>query len=259
MQESIYNLIPPERAVLEKSAMYRSKHNGGSLAPSFSTFGFHGSSKVVGNVAGDIENFEGCHASVKPHATFGRSVGPEVSPRKFLKATSHRDRSPSAERNYEKKHQARHPPVPNRVDKPVMGLTTDKNFVVANAVEAVLATSKKAATVEDRPMEKATFAQVPKYIQTIKAELHASNAQKAADAAADHSHLRELAEPEIQELRSGLQQRWDYLNKQFSTMSFNLETRSQLRRKEQLEAELRKIEQAMQRLSKKRVYVKEDE
>ena len=33
------------------------------------------------------------------------------------------------------------PPIPSKEEKPIMGLTSEKNFIVANAVENILAGS----------------------------------------------------------------------------------------------------------------------
>jgi len=38
-----------------------------------------------------------------------------------------------------KKEEQRRPPVPKKDEKPIMGLVSDKNYIVANAVENILA------------------------------------------------------------------------------------------------------------------------
>ena len=53
MNESVYSLIPPKQEQRAAPPMYRSKHR--TLAPTCSTFGLQGTSRVVGNVAGEPE------------------------------------------------------------------------------------------------------------------------------------------------------------------------------------------------------------
>jgi len=260
-EESVYQLIKQSESMAAHPPMYRSKFNA-SVPPSYSTFGFQGTSKVLGNVAGiPEEEAELTHPRKKPAGTFGRSVGPMVNPKQFLKKTQPKAASTQ---EFHRHEESRKPGVPTRDEKPVMGLTTDKNFVVANAVENILAVPKKQTEQPPRAVEKHTYGKVPRYITKIKSELHASYTE--ADEKAKQEEMRksrvaggkellEVEAAEAQQLREGLQARWDQLNKQFSTMSFNLETRSQLKRKEVLETELRSIEKALQRLNKPRVFV----
>jgi uncharacterized protein YicC (UPF0701 family) len=146
--------------------------------------------------------------------------------------------------------------VPKREEKPVMGLTTDKNFVVSNAVETILAAPKQ--TVVDRAIDKRTFGQVPTYLTNIKADLkqqYEFGEEVAAAQVRANQDMTQLSEDEVQQLRSGLQVRLDSLNAQFQTLSFSLETTSQKKHKETLEQNMAGIEAALKKLGKKRVFV----
>jgi len=52
------------------------------------------------------------------------------------------------------------PPLPDAKDKPIMNLVTSKNFIVANAVEAILAAPKKVADNDRDFMKKEDYGKV---------------------------------------------------------------------------------------------------
>lgn len=58
--------------------------------------------------------------------------------------------------------------VPKRDEKPIHGLVSDKNFIVANAVENILAAPKLPARQEQDMLKKKTYGRVPKYVTKIK-------------------------------------------------------------------------------------------
>ena len=62
-------------------------------------------------------------------------------------------------------------PVPLRDEKPIMGLVSDKNFIVSNAVENILAAPKLPANNNRDYLKKKNYGKVPKYMQTIKKEI----------------------------------------------------------------------------------------
>lgn len=58
--------------------------------------------------------------------------------------------------------------VPKRDEKPIHGLVSDKNFIVANAVENILAAPKLPARQDQDFLKKKTYGKVPKYVTKIK-------------------------------------------------------------------------------------------
>lgn len=52
-----------------------------------------------------------------------------------------------------------------------MGLVSDKNFIVSNAVENILAAPKLPQNNSKDYLKKKNFGKVPKYLQTIKKEI----------------------------------------------------------------------------------------
>jgi hypothetical protein len=268
VEESVYSLIPPAQSEKERSAMYRSKHSTTVVPPTASTFGFHGTAKVLSNVAGEPEHVIAApHPSKRAGATFGKSVSGTIDPHAFLKkmtgaekakSTSDRNRSLSPRRSHSS--EAKRAAVPKREEKPIMGLKTDKNFVVANAVEAILAAPKRPPASADRAVERQTYGQLPEYLQEIKAQLKSAASAHAHDQerAAAASKAQELSDAEVNELRDQLVARRAVLNKQYLTLSVNLQTSGQLKRKEHLERDLQAVENAIAKLSKKRIVVVDD-
>lgn len=63
------------------------------------------------------------------------------------------------------------PPVPKRDEKPIHGLVSDKNFIVANAVENILAAPNLPASKDKDYLKKKNFGKVPKYLTKIKNEI----------------------------------------------------------------------------------------
>jgi len=57
--------------------------------------------------------------------------------------------------------------VPRVGEKPVMGLSSKKNFIVTNAIENILSTAKKSEDPIDWQKKK-DFGQTPEYLNRIK-------------------------------------------------------------------------------------------
>lgn len=63
------------------------------------------------------------------------------------------------------------PPVPKKDEKPIHGLVSDKNFIVANAVENILAAPNLPASKDKDYLKKKNFGKVPQYLTKIKNEI----------------------------------------------------------------------------------------
>jgi len=263
MSESVYNLIKPEVPPQVKPKRYKSKFASTANAPTCSTFGFQGTSLVLGNVKGSTETFT-VHPAVRTQATFGKVVGCDVTPDTFLHSVHNTGITPetSSKAVFQRDLVAeRKPPIPAPHEKPVMGLKTDKNFVVANAVENILTVTKKPKPLPPRAVNRDDFGQVPSYLSGVKEELQRDREliethrqRKLSDA----EKYSQLSPDEVRELRTGLQRRWEELNREFQTMGFNVETYSLKRRQETIEAELRAVEQALEKVKKATIIVYDD-
>lgn len=254
MNESVYSLIPPTPVAKSAPPMYKSSHR--NLAPTHSTFGLHGTSKVVGNVAGVHTGDPEVHPSVKSTGSFGKSVSATINPKDFLKKTAGEAASTKHGATYTRSKPANpKPAIPTKEDRPVMGLKTDKNFVVANAVESVLTAPKRQTVDQERAVDKQNFGQVPGYLSRIQAELKSKSANAAASQMPAQEEFDIMSADEVENLRLGLEARLEALNKQYQTLSFTLETGSQKKRKEVLEKSMADIEVMLKKLQKRRVIV----
>merc|ERR1719498_2108034 len=63
------------------------------------------------------------------------------------------------------------PAVPKKEDIPIMNLVTSKNFVVANAVETILAAPKKTSQGAKDYLHKEDYGKIPKYLGHIKQDI----------------------------------------------------------------------------------------
>ena len=162
-EESIYNLIPKEQYVPAKDKRYKSKHPS-NMPPSYSTFGNHTTSKPgVGNVTGEYKPGGANHTEKANSGTFGKPKGalkPEATGfKKKGTGTMTLPQATKFERPGQKKEA-----VPKKEDKPIMGLVSDKNYIVANAVENILAAPKLPANTQKDYLKKKEYGKVPKYV-----------------------------------------------------------------------------------------------
>lgn len=294
-EESIYNLLPPapvkhqrnSRAVNNNNLSSKSRNAAVEIAPTYSTFP---SQKIAGDGSA-ASLFQGQGANI------GRLVGETIDPRNFLKKNcggggggpagprrvildQHEiqfgRRSLSANGNGNaaanpdsppRIHEKRLPGIPTRTDKPVMGLQTDKNFIHANAVEAMCTAPRRLKKDEPRPTERQDFARVPSYLGSIKSQIEQEKAdvemvreyrtQKAAEQKAQF--VRQMDEEERDYLSRGLRQAWAEKYRQYQALPFAKDTALQVSRKENLERELKEIEADLEKLERPVLYIHRDD
>jgi len=271
-EESIYNIVDRVIPDPPKPPMYRSKHNG-KIPPTCSTFKCSTTSKPgVQNINGqDEENVGGHHEFKKDAANFGHVPGTgRPDPQAFRDRISTKKAVKSAEEIHkedpeklipsELKKQHR-PGIPKPSEKPVMNLVTTKNFIVANAVEAILAVPKKVKEEPKSYTEDPNYGKVPKYLEKIKADIaneyeyiqrlhEEEEAQRA-------SRIQEVKPEDQQELIEALKARWEVVNHKYQgqTHLTKLDTLGKIRRKEQNEKELAQLEKDIQKMNKQSIYI----
>jgi hypothetical protein len=154
------------------------------------------------------------------------------------------------------------PGVPKAKDAaPIMNLVTSKNFVVANAVETILAAPKRPQVGSKDYLNKEDYGKAPKYLQHIKQDIEAEYdyirqlAQEQEDLSM--SRVRPLGEEERQDLIDGLKAKWEAVNTEYqgTTHITKLDTMGKIKRKEKWEAQLSNIEKDIERLNKKNISV----
>jgi hypothetical protein len=144
-EESIFNLIPKERYEPAKPKRYKSTHPH-QVPPTASTFALKTTSKPgMANLSGAYQPEGGSHSQRGVSLTFGHPKG-SLKP----DTTGFRKKGTGQPTLAEKTALARfsytteikRAPVPKKDEKPIMGLVSDKNYIVANAVENILAAPK---------------------------------------------------------------------------------------------------------------------
>ncbi|CAM9811502.1 unnamed protein product, partial [Ectocarpus sp. 12 AP-2014] len=271
MPETIYSLVPHVPDVPVKPPMYKSRHDPVCVLAG-STFGSFGTTQPIGA------------AMLKKQAsgTFGPPVEAlRNDPAKFLKkgtkthtgtggsgdkknsdgdATSKKGPAPAFTYPGERKAM-----VPRRDNCPVTGIASKANFVTANAVDTILAVPRRVDLEPVNYLEKEDYGKVPKYLQQVKSEITRENAmidtfvreQMGLEVGDDDDHLEELRERERTELLHALKAKWDTVNKKYQLMAHmvNLDTFGKLRRKEQMETQLKGLEKDIEKLEKTPVLI----
>lgn len=252
MAESIYNLVPEQYVEPAKPAMYRSKHDPNAPVTG-STFGTHGTTQLSG--AGI--------AKKRDNATFGPGGKSGPNPKEFLKrgekAVQIPARNPDLQPFAYPGSDARKVLVPRRDEKPVMGLKTSKNFITANAVEAILQVPKPHGSAEADYLKKADYGQVPGYLGQVKEEIRRENEMIDAYVKEQMGYeenageaLEPLSEDERRELIRALKRKWDSVNEKYQRMCHmvKLDTVGKVKRKEGMEHELKQLEADIEKLER---------
>lgn len=297
-EESIYNLIPKEAYVPPKAARHVSKHNP-KCAPTASTFGLKTTSKPgASNMSGDVEAPTGHHTHKAGSGHFGLPKGAaKPDPSTFRLKNTGTMKLPDSkclihlcnynsngliiklraivlfvtfillinlDSNYAGvpgRNPARKVPVPKRDEKPIMGLVSDKNFIVSNAVENILAAPKLPANQQKDYLKKKNYGKVPKYMQSIKKEIEdeyqlVREMQIEEEAEMDRQKFL-MDEDEKQELIAALKKKWEVVHKEYQTLTHKqkLDTVGLKDRFENCERELKQLELDIQKLSKNYIFV----
>lgn len=206
--------------------------------------GCFGTTRLQG--AGEVPHKEGAYFG-PPKAEYNLTS----SQRKTGPSTTH-----TGPFQYEDRRKGQVPPI---TDKPIMGITTSKNFVTANAVEAILQAPKRPPAKELNYMKKEDFGKVPSYLTQVKEEVKRENEmidryvkQQMGQVERTPETFEEMGEMERMELVDQLKARWDHVNANYQKITHlvKLDTTGQRRRKEQLENELQQLENDIIRLEK---------
>ena len=151
--------------------------------------------------------------------------------------------------------------VPLATDKPIMGLVSDKNFIVSNAVENILAAPKIPSNKNVDHLKKKNYGKVPKYLQTIKAEIEdeyqlVREMQIEDEAEMDRQKFL-INDDEKQELITALKKKWEVVHKEYQTLTHKnkLDTLGLKEKYERCERELNQLEKDIAKLSKNYIFV----
>lgn len=270
--ESIYDIVPPKEVVVPKPPMHKSRIPG-TLPATCSTFNNPGTTfPAVSNMGGDSLQKAVLDRS---HSGFGLKMGSYTNnPKGFMKKMAKSSSVPSLSDvrktnpdQLRPSHlkESRFGPggggPPKRGEAPVMNLVSTKNFIVANAVETILANPKKVQDTTKDYLHKEDYGKVPKYLHHIKRDIAMEydyirqlQEQQAADAMPSTGALDE---EERVALMEGLKSKWEGVNSQYqqTTHLTVLDTEGKRRSKEKYEAELGQLERDIERLSKRNLCI----
>lgn len=247
--------------------MYRSKVNP-KLPPTCSTFHQKSTSvPVCSNMAGDYNDKI---VADKADGTFGKPLGTNRNdPSKFLSKKSRSfsvpslrevmDTHPDVLKPKTLKPLSRGGSVPRLSEAPIMNLVTSKNFIVANAVEAILAMPRKLGFEGKDYMKKEDYGKTPKYLKNIKQDIRDEMDYIRAFNQQDAPLERQIApidENERHRLINGLKAKWEEVNTAYQAHShLTLLSKGKALRKERWDAELQNIENDIGKLQKKDLLV----
>lgn len=151
--------------------------------------------------------------------------------------------------------------MPKRDEKPIHGLVSDKNFIVANAVENILAAPKLPARQEQDFLKKKTYGKVPKYVTKIKQEIEDEyNLVREMQIEEQNERDRQrmlMPEEERQQLITALKKKWEELMRDYQKESHHgkLDTIGKKGRKEVLEAQMDQVEADIKKLQKNYIFI----
>ena len=151
--------------------------------------------------------------------------------------------------------------MPNKDEKPIMGLVSDKNFIVANAVENILAAPKLLGNTQADYLKKKTYGKVPVFLQKIKREIE-DEYQMVREMQIEDENERDkqkflLADEERNQLIAALKKKWEVVHREYQTLTHKgkLDTLGTKNKKENCEKELAQLEKDIAKLSKNYIFV----
>lgn len=246
MSESLYGWIEQPKVVVEKPVMYRSKHDP-YTPPVGTTFGLQGTARLVGSTGNCLKN------SAK---SFGSKMGSSAaSTDQFLKSTR-RGPVPRSSTKFEYAVRGKKASVPRKSEVPIMGLKTSKNFVVANAVENILAVPRQSSSTEVRYTAKRDYGKVPEYLELVKRDIQEEQEILAEyfqdDVPEEQAQSGTImGDAERESLVRDLKKQWGVMNSRFQLISHNtmLDSVGKVRRKTELEKALDQLSADIKLLS----------
>lgn len=142
-----------------------------------------------------------------------------------------------------------------------MGLVSDKNFIVSNAVENILAAPKLPENKDKDYLKKKNYGKVPKYLQNIKNEIEdeyqlVREMQIEEEAEMDRAKFL-MEDSEKGELITALKKKWEVVHREYQTMTHKskLDTIGMKDKFENCERELKQLEMDISKLSKNYIFV----
>jgi len=265
--ESIYKLIPKETPPIIKPAMHVSKYYG-KAPPSCSTFGRStGCCIMTTNVAGEYDPQDPSHKYVEGQGTFGPTKTERLlkkNPTRYLKKGEKNIQLPTPQKFAYK------PYVKPKLDtvntRPPPHTREKVNFIIDNAVKAIMSMPIKMVTKKDNPLTRPDYGKPPKYLEQVKEQVRLEKEyvrsmieQKKKITEEKKMKTRLMGKDERDQLLVDLKIKWQDVNEKYQGMTHlvRLDTIGKVRRKEQHENELAMLERSIEKLSKQNVFIQD--
>ena len=270
-EESIYRILDAfqdqneaemlsKKQISEKLLMRKPKF----VLPTASTFINHTTCRPgVSNMGGEKDPNAILQQHKASHATFGLPKGGnknnvKASTTGDMKAIRHQALPPVTRFDYKDKTSTK-PAIPSIKEAPVMGLSSNVNFIDENRRRA-LSLKPKLRTEPQNFLKKKEYGAAPQYLETIKSTINKeieylnmisqSQTQQAPT-------KYELPKDEIDELKAALTKKYAEVNREYQSITHVSKVYSEgiKRKKERCEKELAQIEKDLQLLNKENIYV----
>jgi len=223
-QESIYNLIPAKKIIPNRPPHHISCYPP-DIPPTASTFVLRGSSVPgISNCNGEFKLPRGGHSTMKNSATFGLPIGGYApDPKNFHKKGQTFKILPPVEK-FHINCKIKKPSVPSIHDKPIMGMKSQKNYVLSNAIDNILMKPRKLRVNKScEDIRHLYYGKVPKYIQKFRAEKQAeiNNEKEVSRKIKEEEDAKKkiLTKEEINQLREGLTKKWQAYNFRYGNIT----------------------------------------
>ena len=250
--ESIYNFLSKPKSEQAKEPLYRSKHDPNTPLVG-STFGINGA-RNTGLGVNEIKKTQIVSSTFGPTSSNKKPIDPSNYLKKGSRATMPKSPTRHKYRAMQK------PAVPSRDDKPVMGITTAKDFVSHNAASAILSAPPKLGEDDGDFMRHEEYGKVPAYLTNVKQQIqleqeiidrHVQEQFVDKDAKEEEDNLVPMDETERQELIDALKLRWDKVNNAYQMFGHRVAIENgDIKRKEAQEQELEQLEKDIEKLSR---------
>ncbi|WIA21702.1 hypothetical protein OEZ85_000868 [Tetradesmus obliquus] len=203
--------------------------------------------------AGEVDPRDFGASKIRATATMGKAIGQNAEhPEAFLRKHAKEPVLPQPTSPSRPKEKLK-APVPARTEKPIMGLTSNKNFITTNAVEVILAAPKKVPKEEKLFVEKPGFGTVPAYLKRNKQQITLEQQQleqylRLREQPSNQPTAVPMSEEERGELLRHLKIKWATLNAEYQKLGFVMDIGSKVKRHEAMEAQLAEIERDIRTL-----------
>ncbi len=151
--------------------------------------------------------------------------------------------------------------MPKKDEKPIMGLVSDKNYIVANAVENILAAPKLPVNKDKDFLKKRNYGRCPQYLQKIKNEIEDEYQLVREMQIEEENELDKqkflMDDSEKTELIAALKKKWEIVHREYQTLTHKgkLDTLGIVNKKESCEKSLLQLEKDIEKLSKNYIFV----